>query len=96
MATPVKFEAAGEHDLFASANNDVPEAMTAPEGDQEPVAIVPEFNEVMPVNTMVSSRGRNRKISRQMRESIAQGLTSPLIMGFEAVVKQQLDNIFPF
>ena len=29
-----------------------------------------------------------------MRESIAQGLTSPSIMGFEAVVKQQLDNIF--
>ena len=27
---------------------------------------------------------------------MAQGLTSPSIMGFEAVVEQQLDNIFPF
>ena len=31
-----------------------------------------------------------------MRESIKQGLTSPLIMGFEVVVEQQLHNIFPF
>ena len=31
-----------------------------------------------------------------MRESIAQCLTSPSILGFEAVIKQQLDQIFPF
>ena len=82
MATTVKLEAAGEHDLFAPANNDVPEAMMAPEREQEPVKIVPEIEEVMPVSITVSSRERTRKISHQMRESIAQGLTSPSIMGF--------------
>ena len=68
----------------------------APEGEQQPVKIVPEIKEVAPGNTMVSSRERTRKISQRMRESIVQCLTSPSIMGFEAVVEQQLDNFFPF
>ena len=64
MATPVEFEAAGEHDSFAPANNDMPEAIMAPEGDQETMVIVPEIEEVTPGNTTVSSRGRTRKISQ--------------------------------
>ena len=96
VATLVKLEVAGEHDLFAPANDDVPEAITAPEWKQEPVAIMPDIEEIMPVRTMVSFKGRTRKTSNQMRESIAQGLTSPSILVFEAVVEQQLDEIFPF
>ena len=44
----------------------------------------------------MSSKGRTRKISSCLRESIAQGLTYPLILGFGAVVEQQLDEIFLF
>ena len=96
MVTPVNLEASGEHDLFVPTNNRVPEAITDPEGKQEPFVIVPDIEEVMPVSTMVNSRERTRKNSSRMRESIAQGLTSPLILSLEAVVKQQLDEIFPF
>ena len=69
VATAVKLEAAGEHDLFAPANNDVPEAMTAPEGEQEPFTIVPEIEEVMPVSTMVSSRGRTSQQPNERKHS---------------------------
>ena len=48
VASPVKLEAAGKHDLFAPANDDVPEAITAPEGEQEPIKIVPNIEEVTP------------------------------------------------
>ena len=41
--------------MFAPANDDMPEAMMAPEGDQETVAIVPEIEEVAPGKTIVSS-----------------------------------------
>ena len=58
MATPVELEAAGEHDLFAHADNGVPDTSTAPEGEQEFGEIVPEIEEVAPGNTMLSSRGR--------------------------------------
>ena len=37
-----------------------------------------------------------RKVNSQMRESIVQGLTSPSILGVEAVFEQQLYQIFLF
>ena len=70
MATQVELEVAGEHDLFAPANNDVPEAIKAPKGGQEPVTIMPDIEGVVPGSTTVSSSERTSKISSQMRESI--------------------------
>ena len=96
VATPVKLEAVGETDLFAPINDDLPAATIAPEGEQEPVATMQIEKEIASVSIMVSSRGRTRTVSFQMRESMAQGLTSPSILGCEAVVKQQLDENFPF
>ena len=81
--------------MFAPVNNDLLAATIAPEGGQEQVATM-QNEEKIAVSTRVSSRGRNRKISSRMRKSVAQGLTSPSILGFEAVIKQQLDQIFPF
>ena len=66
-------------------------------GEQEPVPIMQGIEEVAPVSTTVNSRRRTRKISGHIRESIiAHGLTSPSILGLEAVIEQQLDEIFPF
>ena len=82
----VEMERAGENAVFAPVDDDLPSVPLAPEGEQLLVATTPTAQNTMSVNMMVSFRGRTRKVSSQMKESIEQGLTSPSILGFEAVM----------
>ena len=66
-------EVAGENDLFAPVNDDLPAATMAPEGDQEPVTTMPDIEEIMPMS--YSEFLRENKKNEQPNESIAQSLT---------------------
>ena len=59
----VELEAVGENDLFAPVDDDMLSATIAPEGDQVPVKTMLNIPETMPMSTMVSSRGRTKKVS---------------------------------
>ena len=80
VAPPVEMEAAGENDIFAPVHDELPSLPFAPEGGQWPVVTTPTAQNTVPVNIVVSSRGRTRKVSSQFEESVEQGLMSPLIL----------------
>ena len=90
-----ELEAAGENDLFAPVDDYLPLATIATEKEQLPVKTMPNVQKTMPVSIIVSYRGRTRKVSSQIREIIAKGLMSQLILGIEAVMQKQLNHIFP-
>ena len=63
VAPLVEIETAGENDVFASIEDDLPSLPLAPEGEQLLVKTTPTTLDTVPLNTTVNSRGRTRKVS---------------------------------
>lgn len=80
VVPPLEMKATGEHEVFTPGEDDLPLLPLASEEEQLlmlPASIIPDL---LPINPTVSLRGRAKKASSRLSESIEQGLTSTSIL----------------